>query len=115
MLERSGGISVALRQPPLAYSSKSSPGFTAVLRIPRSTPIACSVFGAATTHSDCRHVINVEAARTQIFIGLALQIAVRQDRPKSQRDERIIALWRFSSSAALPPASLSPASSPPAS
>src|SRR5690606_27804395 len=39
VLERSAGISVALRQPPLAYCSKSSPGCTVLSRPARSMPI----------------------------------------------------------------------------
>src|SRR3546814_4150947 len=71
VLERSAGISAALRQPPLAYSSKSSPGCTDLSRPARSMPITGAAgavaAGVAVAESSAEGVgVRLQATQAQM-------------------------------------------------
>src|SRR3546814_700663 len=87
VLERSAGISAALRQPPLAYSSKSSPGCTDLSRPARSMPITGAAgavaAGVAVAESSAEGVgVRLQATQAQMAsasrVGRETRLAMRR-------------------------------------
>src|SRR5437763_5741762 len=83
VLARSAGISADFRQPPLAYSSKSSPGFTDKFRYAGVIPIVFSVALGSADIAVVADAIKIIGARSAIFIPQPLTIVPEKQAARS--------------------------------